>query len=68
MAKKNQIIIYLTDVVDGWVAWDGFTWDENSGAVLDKDRDIAINRFKAGFMLRSAVSNLTGFDFDIVED
>lgn len=67
MANK-EITIYLTDVVDGWVAWDGFTWDENSGAVLDKDREVAIERFKAGLMIREGLTDLRAFEFCIEED
>ena len=66
--ENKEITIYLTDVVDGWVAWDGYTWDENSGAVLDKDQQIAVDRFKAGIMRRNGLPNLAGIDFTIVED
>jgi hypothetical protein len=65
---KEQFTIYLTDVVDGWVAWDGYTWDENSGAVLDKDRDAAIERFKSGLLSRSGYIDLSLYDFTILED
>jgi hypothetical protein len=64
----KPITVYITDVVDGWVAWDGYTWDEKSGAILDKDRDIAIERFKAGLMQRLERADLTGLEFEIVED
>lgn len=66
--ENKQITIYITDVVDGWVAWDGYTWDENSGAVLDKDRDTAIDRFKAGLMQRNGLTDMLMFEFNIVED
>ena len=66
--ENKQITIYITDVVDGWVAWDGYTWDENSGAVLDKDRNIAVDRFKAGLMVRKGLPDLIGVDFSILED
>jgi hypothetical protein len=66
--ESKQITIYLTDVVDGWVAWDGYTWDENSGAVLDKDRDIAISRFKEGLVQRKNLQELATIEFTIVED
>lgn len=64
----KQITIYITDVVDGWVAWDGYTWDENSGAVLDPDREVAIERFKAGLLVRKGMDDFAGIEFIIVED
>ena len=66
--EQIQITIYITDVVDGWVAWDGYTWDENSGAVLDKDRDTAIARFKTALMQREGVADLARFNFCILDD